>query len=72
MPVEPVGGEERRVRVLDERQLVALGLHPDHDHVGVALAGVGILRVGLRRAEEHERLAAHLVDRVPLGTFDAV
>ena len=39
---------------------------PEHDHVVVPLAGVRVEGVGARVAEEHERLAAHLVDRVAL------
>src|ERR1700758_2093311 len=72
MPVEMACGEERRPRILDERQLVALRLDPEHDHVGVAFAAVRIDRVGLRRTEEHERLAAHLINGVALRPLQAV
>jgi hypothetical protein len=47
-------GEERRILVLDQGLLVGLQRHPEHDHVGVALAGARIGGVGPGGAEEHE------------------
>ena len=41
---------------------------PEHDHVGVALAGLRVDRVRAGVAEEDERLAAHLVDRLVRGS----
>ena len=62
--VEVRGGEERRRLVLHQRLLVRLGVDPEDDHVVVALPGVGVDRVRPGVAEEHERLSAHLVDRL--------
>lgn len=71
MPVEVGGAEERRVGILNQRELVALGLHPEHDDVGVAFPGGRILGVGLRGTEEHERLATDLVNRIALGPLES-
>src|SRR5215475_6046922 len=70
MSVEVRGREERRVRVLDQRQLVGLRGDPEHDYVGVAFSGLGGHRVRPRSAEEDERLCAHLVDRVAEPAVD--
>src|SRR5208283_1179581 len=72
MPVEMVCGEERRSGILDQSQLVALRLHPEHDHVGIALAGVRIVCIGLGRTEEDERLPTHLIDGVALRALQAL
>jgi hypothetical protein len=60
-------GEEGLGLVLDQGLLVRVGLHPEDDHVQVALAGVRVERVGAGPAEEDEGLAAHLVDGILLG-----
>src|SRR6478752_2488003 len=69
--VEVRRGEERQALVLQQRLLVPLGGDPDDHDVVVALARLRVVRVGPRRPEEDERLAAHLVDGVLLRTFDA-
>ena len=58
------GGEERRRLVLNQRLLVSLRRHPEHDHVRVALAGAGIGSVRTRVTEEDEGFAPDLVDRI--------
>jgi hypothetical protein len=62
--VEVWSREEGRRLVLDQCLLVRVRLHPEDDHVGVAFAGLRVDRVGARVAEEDERLAADLIDRV--------
>jgi hypothetical protein len=44
--------------------LVRLRRYPEHDHVRVALPSLGVDSVRARGAEEHERLAADLIDGV--------
>ena len=66
MPVEVRCSEERRVRVLDQRLLVGLRRHPEHDDVRVPLTAIRVNGVRPRGTEEHERPAADLVDRVAL------
>jgi len=66
MPVEVRRGEERRVRVLDQRLLVRVRRHPEHHDVRVPLTGIRVDGVRPRVTEEHERPAADLVDRVAL------
>src|ERR1700744_4391999 len=67
MAVEVAGREERGTRVVDERLLVRLRFDPEDDDVVVALAGCRVFRVRARVAEEDERLAADLVDRLAPG-----
>ena len=61
------GGEERGAVVLDQRLLVGVLGDPEDDDVVVPLAGLGVVRVGPRVAEEDEALAADLVHRVLAG-----
>jgi len=64
MSVKVARREKGRPRIPNERLLLELCRHPEHDHVGVALPGHGIGGVGSRRPEEDERLSANLVDRI--------
>lgn len=52
MAIEVTGGAERRVGILDQRLLVGLRFHPQHDDVVAALPGVRVDSVsgrGLRK-----------------------
>jgi hypothetical protein len=65
MTVEVRRREEREGRIGQDGLLLELAVHPEHDHIGVALARVRIDRVRPWVAEEDEAAAADLVhDRV--------
>src|SRR5215472_5820757 len=67
MAVEMRSGEERRRVVLHQCLLVSFGRNPEDDHIRIALPRLGINGIWPRVAEEDERLATHLVDRVVAG-----
>ena len=69
MTVEMWRGEERGPFVLDQRQLVLLRRHPEDDDIPVPFARFRIRRVRPGVAEEDERLATHLIDRIVTGTL---
>ncbi len=67
--IEVRRGEERRRGILNQGLLVGYRWNPEHDHVLVAFGRFRIDGVRARVAEERERLAAHLVDRIAAGSM---
>lgn len=67
MAVEVRGGEERCRLILYQNLFVGLGCYPEDDHIRIALTSDGVDRVRSRVAEEEERPATHLVDRIVVG-----
>jgi hypothetical protein len=64
MTIEVRGGKEWQRPILDQGLLIGLGWDPEHDHVRIAFSGLGIHCVWPWGAEEYERFAADLIDRV--------
>src|ERR1700692_932227 len=61
--------EKGTALVLHERFLFGVGVDPDDDDVRIRFTADRVAGVGPRVSEEHERLAADLIDRVAPRAF---